>query len=322
MCVFTFTFSKQRWASSSSMASEFISDVINPELIHEFFIYKGIIWGEHTSTLDILKQCEQFEYRSDDVVVATFLRSGTTLTQEIVWQIVNNEHVTKDATYGALWNRFPFLELNEKRFLKDKLESDLNPIDSLPNWTTKRLIKTHLPFFLIRDQFEKVNPKMVVVMRNPKDNVVSCFNFAKGLGRLKDGVMFEDFCRFFKMGYYTYGDFRDFNLEYWSLRSRENVLIVQYENLVHQPFQEVRNIALFLGYSLSADKIATIVHNTSFGTMSKNEGINWSLKSGDKFLRKGKVGDWKNWFTVAQNEAMDFWISQKLDETDLKFIYE
>ncbi len=33
----------------------------------------------------------------------------------------------------------------------------------------------------------------------------------------------------------------------------------------------------------------------------------------------GKVGDWKNHFTVAQNEAMDALIEEKLKGTGLKF---
>ena len=33
----------------------------------------------------------------------------------------------------------------------------------------------------------------------------------------------------------------------------------------------------------------------------------------------GKVGDWKNHFTVAQNEAMDALIEEKLHGTGLRF---
>ena len=119
------------------------------------------------------------------------------------------------------------------------------------------------------------------------------------------------------------GDFCDFNLQWWSLRDRENVLIVRYEDIVHQPFQEVRRIAQFLGYALSAEKIDTIVHNTTFDIMANNSELNRTLDSGvDKFLRKGKVGDWKTWLTVAQNEVVDAWMTDKLKGTGLNFHYE
>jgi hypothetical protein len=50
-----------------------------------------------------------FESRSDDVWVATFPRSGTTLTQEMVWLIENDfDFVT--AQKKTLGERFPFYE--------------------------------------------------------------------------------------------------------------------------------------------------------------------------------------------------------------------
>lgn len=299
---------------------------VNNVTIHEvykdsLFMYKDIPWSEYTS-LQILRQCEQFEYRPDDIIVATYPRSGTTLTQEIVWHIVNHEIVEKDKMYGGTWKRFPFMEFNEKKASLSTTSEELNPIDSLPMWTTKRLIKTHLPFSFIREQFDKVNPKLVFVTRNPKDNVVSRFNFSKGLGSLVDGVPFEMFWQIYMNGLVTYGDFRDFNQGYWSLRDRANVLVVRYEDIVHQPFQEIHKIALFLGYSLSDEKIKTIVHNTTFDIMSKNKDVNRSLSVEGQFLRKGKVGDWKNWLTVAQSETMDAWIAAKLRCDGLRFIYE
>ena len=97
----------------------------------------------------------------------------------------------------------------------------------------------------------------------------------------------------------------------------------RYEDLVHQPFQEIRKIALFLGYSLSAEKISTIVHNTTFSVMSKNEATNFSFFDGkSKFMRQGKAGDWRHWLSVAQNEAMDAWVSEKFGTDGPQFTYD
>ena len=35
----------------------------------------------------------------------------------------------------------------------------------------------------------------------------------------------------------------------------------------------------------------------------------------------GTVGDWKNWFTVAQNERFNTWLENNLVNTDLNFKY-
>ena len=41
-----------------------------------------------------------------------------------------------------------------------------------------------------------------------------------------------------------------------------------------------------------------------------------------QFLRKGKVGDWKNYFTDEQNSRVDAWIARECAGHDLPLIYE
>lgn len=50
-----------------------------------------------------------FEARSDDIWIATFPRSGTTMTQEIIWLIANDFDYDR-AQRQSLPERFPFLE--------------------------------------------------------------------------------------------------------------------------------------------------------------------------------------------------------------------
>ncbi|KAF4524246.1 hypothetical protein B566_EDAN008792 [Ephemera danica] len=50
-----------------------------------------------------------FEVRPDDIWVVTYARSGTTLTQEMVWLIANDMNLER-AKSVPLMQRFPFLE--------------------------------------------------------------------------------------------------------------------------------------------------------------------------------------------------------------------
>lgn len=50
-----------------------------------------------------------FKVREDDVWIVTFPRSGTTLTQELVWMVANDLNY-KRALEEQLVDRFPFYE--------------------------------------------------------------------------------------------------------------------------------------------------------------------------------------------------------------------
>ena len=41
-----------------------------------------------------------------------------------------------------------------------------------------------------------------------------------------------------------------------------------------------------------------------------------------KFFRKGKVGDWKNYFEGESLSQWDQWIAENLEGTDLKMVFE
>ncbi|XP_077989684.1 sulfotransferase 1C3-like [Glandiceps talaboti] len=64
--------------------------------------------------------------------------------------------------------------------------------------------------------------------------------------------------------------------------------------------------------------------------MVRNPKINFTLlasnyffaENGSHFLRKGVIGDWKNYFTVKQNEQLDHKLQTKLNGCGLKFDYE
>ncbi|XP_035826617.1 uncharacterized protein LOC101849303 [Aplysia californica] len=65
----------------------------------------------------------------------------------------------------------------------------------------------------------------------------------------------------------------------------------------NQP-REMKRIAKFLEIEVADDLIKSICQATSMSSMKEanNKGFN---------VRKGQVGDWKNWLTVAQDGALD-----------------
>jgi len=79
-------------------------------------------------------------------------------------------------------------------------------------------------------------------------------------------------------------------------------------------------IADFVGHSLSNEKIAEIAKHCSFDEMKANTMVNREVlpisdlfdMSQSKFMRKGIIGDWVNYFTPQQNEQFDQIYEEKM----------
>ena len=80
---------------------------------------------------------------------------------------------------------------------------------------------------------------------------------------------------------------------------------------------------MFLEKSLTDGTIKRITRQCTFHEMAKDMTKYWVYdKDGPRRLRKGKVGDWKNYFTPALNRAFEEKILSKLDGSGLKFEFE
>ena len=83
-------------------------------------------------------------------------------------------------------------------------------------------------------------------------------------------------------------------------------------------------IANFLNKSLSDDLISRIAEQCTFSAMKKN-AASFSLPTKDgesSILRKGVVGDWKNYFTPELNERFENEVLEKLKGSGLEFDFE
>ena len=80
-------------------------------------------------------------------------------------------------------------------------------------------------------------------------------------------------------------------------------------------------IAEFLNKPLSDELINRIAEQCTFNGMNKN-AESYKLGRDHSLLRKGVVGDWKNYFTPELNERFEKEVLAKLKGTGLEFDYE
>jgi hypothetical protein len=193
--------------------------------------------------------------------------------------------------------------------------------DLIKSCSSPRFLGTHLPFRILYEREAKFKNKMVYIIRNPKDVAVSYFYFYKSHTEINYKGSWDEFVVMFLQGSLLYGDWFSHVQGWWSQRAKPNLLIVTYEELQQDARKVIADIARFLGKHLSQDQMAAILSNSSFSSMKEN--ISGDLnKMGIfrlPFMRKGITGDWKNHFTVAQNDHFDRVLKGKgLDEELLK----
>ncbi|XP_074655147.1 sulfotransferase 1C4-like isoform X1 [Tubulanus polymorphus] len=273
----------------------------------------GFIGGYFTPP-EILDKVRNYEVFEDDCFVASYPKTGTTLTQETVYLIYHNGN-DEVARQKPIHERFPYIDTNELFPLAEKMPRP-------------RLMKSHLPFDMFPIQAMGEKAKIIYVMRNPKDTLVSYYHFyksCKSFGNFPGS--WDDFFQLFLHKKLFCGDFYDHVLSWWNQRHRDNILFLKYEDMVTDPKSNILKICAFLGKTLSDDEIDNIVKQTSFEIMRDNPTTNFSQTHYQDnkicpFIRKGKIGDWKNFFTDEQCRIIDKIHEDRLAETGLSFQFE
>lgn len=257
-----------------------------------------------------------FQARDGDVVVASYPKSGTTWMQEIMDFILQEGDVEKSLR-APCFIKVPFLEM---------AKTSLELANTMPS---PRLLKIHLPVHLVPPSFWEKNTKIVYVARNPKDCMVSYYYFQKSDQTLPDPGPFENYFSVFLSGNVSWGSWFDHVIGWWKAKDRHQILYIFYEDMIEDPQREIRKVMTFLEKDLSDEVLQKILQHTSFESMKKNPMVNFSVlpnsvidQSISPFMRKGKVGDWKNHFLVSQNILFDEEYEKRMACSGLRFRME
>ena len=186
--------------------------------------------------------------------VSSYPRSGNRLVREIIHYLENGTGMFKDTVpdYHELGNIGP---------------SPYCKIHSL------------------YDNLPKIDCKIIYILRNPFDVLNSAINYLKNFDKKKISKNFiKNFAS--QNGYIEdwkkWGSYRKHASSF--LLSRKltinNLLIVQYENLIIEKSREVRRIAHFINKKVTEDKINEILVHTNFKFLKSKEPLNIVLNKG------------------------------------------
>ncbi|KAL5293295.1 hypothetical protein ACFFRR_011830 [Megaselia abdita] len=194
-----------------------------------------------------------FEVFQDDVWIITHPKCGTTWTQEMAWLIMNNMDF-EQAKKIDLETRSPFLE------------SSLKVVENCKTLSRPRVIKSHEKMQLLPKQLWTKNPKIIFVVRDPKDVFISFYHHNKFFY----GRKFEEDQVTFIESRMKYGNFWEQVLSFYALRTNENVLFLSFEEMKKNLKSVVLRVSKFLGKNYNEIEIDRLVEHLDFKNMKNN----------------------------------------------------
>ncbi|XP_048402155.1 sulfotransferase family 5A, member 1 [Stegostoma tigrinum] len=276
--------------------------------------YSGINFPGHLHTMQSMQFAEEFKFHDTDILIVTYPKSGTTWMQEILTLIYSDGNQAPAKTIPN-WVRTPWIEHYYcEGILQDKLDN--------------RIITTHLPFHIISKSLKQSNAKVIYVARNPMDIVVSFYHFHKIAKFLPEPGTFGEFLEKFLLGKVHFGSWFEHIKDWLSHREEFNFMFITYEELKKDLRCSVEKLCNFLERSLLPEAVDTIVCHCNFANMKDNQMINYTLVPNEimdhqrgKFMRKGKVGDWKEHFTEEQRQHFEKVFQEKMRDFDIRFTW-
>ncbi len=264
-------------------------------------------------TQEAVDRLKDFKVRPEDVFIVSYPKCGSTWMQQCV-KLIRNKGVQDNmkVTEAVPWLEAP------------SMYEGIDP-DKLP---TPRAFKTHYTYELMPcGQPHTTLCKYIYITRNPKDVAVSVYCHAKLV--YFPNLKWDDFWKQFIGGNFSSGDFFEHLLGWLKHKDDDNVLFLVYEDMKRDLPHAISQIAQFIGIDLSSDTVDKITNMADFNNMKYDNTANrsWDEKLNDeegnpKFMRKGIVGDWKNFLTSEQSAQIDDIFADRIEHTGFKFRYE
>ncbi|XP_029975198.1 cytosolic sulfotransferase 2-like [Salarias fasciatus] len=284
---------------------------------------RGVLFDFHGVSMtryftDNWENVQNFQARPDDILIATYPKAGTTWVSYILDLLYFGQTWQERQATVPIFDRVPFLEITSP-----SMGSGKDLVDNLP--TSPRLIKTHFPVQFVPKSFFEQNCRIVYVARNAKDNVVSFFHFDR-MNRIEpEPGDWNSYLKRFMQGKMVFGSWYDHVSNWWKKKQTySNLHYMFFEDMVEDTGREIDKLCSFLGLTPSAEEKERVTGGVQFDNMKKDGMANYSTNivmdfKVSPFMRKGKVGDWKNHFTVAQNEEFDEDYKTKMKDPTLQF---
>lgn len=251
-----------------------------------------------------------FSFRDDDIVIASYAKAGTTLLQQMVAQLIFDGAEETDVSAISPWLDSVFPDKRTK-------------LDRVASQTHRRFLKTHLPVDAL-----VFSPKVkyIYVARDGRDIALSLYDHQLAISqsaqasldaspgqtrRLRvvappQSSVVDYFNDWLDKDGHPFWPFWESVRSWWAVRHLPNVLVVHFANLVGDMPGELRRIAEFIAAPVEPSRWPQILEHCSFDYMKNHaaryvpQGTGIWKDGGRAFFSQGRSGRWQG---VLPSEA-------------------
>lgn len=254
-----------------------------------------------------------FEFRDDDIVIATYAKAGTTWVQQIVSQLIFDGRADLPVAEMSPWVDLRIPPKNVKMPMIAAQEH-------------RRFLKTHLPVDAL---VFSPRAKYLYIARDGRDIVWSMHNHhAKANETWYDALnntpgrvgppiepppesVLEYYRDWFDNDGHPWWPFWENLRSWWEIRDLPNVMMLHFAELKDDMPEQIRRIAEFIDIDIDEDLFPTILEHCSFDFMKQNAsastplgGAFWS-GGAQTFINQGTNGRWIDVLTEEDNAAYE-----------------
>lgn len=250
-----------------------------------------------------------FKFRDDDIIIATYAKAGTTWMQQIVSQLIFNGEEELEVAEMSPWLdlRVPAKEVK------------LPAVEAQPH---RRFVKTHLPVDAL---VYSPRAKYIYIARDGRDVVWSMYNHHATAnehwyhalndtpGRVGPPIekpvasVHQYFLDWMEKDGHPFWPFWENVRSWWAIRHLPNLLMVHFEDLKRDLPGQMLRIAEFLEVPIDEARWPAIVEHCGFDYMKAHAeksvptgGAFWD-GGASSFLHKGTNGRWRDVLTAKDN---------------------